>query len=83
MTDRLDAKSKQLKTVPISNLSLKDVERCLKLELDVMDTEIKDVQPLPLSPHLGAQSKTWIRRDISLIDYSDYTRYDRNSVRSL
>ncbi|KAJ5329168.1 hypothetical protein N7452_009558 [Penicillium brevicompactum] len=51
-TDKLDAQAKKLKTIPISDLSLEDVERCLKLQLDVTDTEMKDVQPLPLSLHL-------------------------------
>ena len=63
-TDELDAKSKQFKTVPISDLSLKEVVKCLKLEFDLKDTEMKDVQPLPLPPHLGTQSNTCIRRDM-------------------
>ncbi|KAJ5926539.1 hypothetical protein N7516_008312 [Penicillium verrucosum] len=51
-TDELNAQSKQYKTVPISDLSLKEVEKCLRLEFDSKDTEMKDVQPLPLPPRL-------------------------------
>jgi flagellar biosynthesis/type III secretory pathway ATPase len=57
-TDKLEDKSKQYKSVRISEMSLQDVEKCLHLQFDRHDMEMKDVQSLHLPPHLGTQSKT-------------------------
>jgi hypothetical protein len=40
-------------SVPVSDLTLKEVEWSLRLEYDAHDLEMKNVQPLALPPNLG------------------------------
>ncbi|KAJ5251626.1 hypothetical protein N7489_002036 [Penicillium chrysogenum] len=51
-TDKVEGRMKRYDSVPVSDLTLKEVERSLRLEYDANDLEIKNVQPLPLPPHL-------------------------------
>jgi hypothetical protein len=57
-TDKLEGKSKEYSGIPISNMTLKEVERCLNLQYDRHDAEIKNLPALPLPTNPGTQSKT-------------------------
>lgn len=46
--DELEEQSKRYKSVRMSEMSLKNVQQCLHLQLDEHDTEMKDVQSLLL-----------------------------------
>ncbi|KAJ5457338.1 hypothetical protein N7530_012612 [Penicillium desertorum] len=49
---------KRYDSVPVSDLTLKEVERSLRLEYDAHDLEMKNVQPLALPPHLADSVST-------------------------
>ncbi|KAJ5930625.1 hypothetical protein N7466_006118 [Penicillium verhagenii] len=51
-TDQVDAKETKYTTIAIITLSVQDVQQSLCLELDVEDTEMEAIQPLPLPSHL-------------------------------
>ncbi|CDM27677.1 hypothetical protein DTO006G1_7785 [Penicillium roqueforti] len=51
-TDKVEGQMKRYDSVPVSDLTLKEVERSLRLEYDAYDLEMKNVQPLALPPHL-------------------------------
>ena len=49
-TDKVEGQMKRYDSVPVSDLTLKEVERSLRLKYDAFDLEMKSVQPLPLPP---------------------------------
>ncbi|KAJ5826579.1 hypothetical protein N7447_003342 [Penicillium robsamsonii] len=49
-TDKVEGQMKRYDSVPVSDLTLKEVERSLRLEYDAHDLEMKNVQPLALTP---------------------------------
>jgi hypothetical protein len=55
--NEVDKASQQLKTVQVSTMSLKDVERTLSLKFDGNDDELERVLPIPLPSILGKVHK--------------------------
>ncbi|KAJ5520280.1 hypothetical protein N7463_000733 [Penicillium fimorum] len=74
-TDKLEDKSKQYMSVQISEMSLEDVEQCLRLQFDRHDMEMKDVQSFPLPPPRAR----WVVDSIVLNAYATATSNIRNA----